>query len=139
MTALRPGPPEGAEASAEIVVGEGDLASSFTPGPGDSFPKVFATARMVALMEVAAARVLQPYLSPAEASVGVVVATTHTAATPPGARVRAHARYLGREGKFYAFEVRAEDDSGEIGRGTHSRAIIETARLETSADKRVSG
>ena len=132
----RPELQPGASATAEQVVLERDLASAFTPAPSDAFPRVLATARMVALMEVAAARVLQPLLAAGEMSVGVTVETTHTAATPQGATVRAHARYLGREGKFYAFEVWAEDDSGEIGRGRHSRAIVEQARLEASAAKR---
>ena len=69
-------------------------------------------------------------------SVGVTVEATHTAATPPGATVRAHARYVGRDRKFHVFEVWAEDESGDIGRGTHSRAIVERARLEASAAKR---
>ena len=87
-------------------------------------------------MEIAASRVLQPFCAPGEMSVGVTVETTHTAATPPGSTVRAHARYLGRDGKFYAFEVWAEDEKGEIGRGKHSRAIVERARLEASAARR---
>ena len=118
---------------------DGDLASAFTPGPGDSFPRVFATARMVALMEIAAARILQPFLAEGDASVGVDVQTTHTAATSPGARVRAHARYIGPEGKFHAFEVSAEDEAGEIGRGIHRRAIVQGARLEASAARRRTG
>jgi fluoroacetyl-CoA thioesterase len=122
--------------TAEHVVGEGDLASAFTPAPSDAFPRVFATARMIALMEVAAARALEPLLADGERSVGVIVETTHTAATPPGARVRGHARYLARDGKFYNFEVWAEDEAGEIGRGRHSRAIVEEKRLEASAAKR---
>ena len=140
MSGERPPEPQpGATATAEITVSESDLASAFTPGAGDSFPRVLATARMVALMEIAAARVLQPFLAEGDASVGVDVQTTHTAATPPGARVRAHARYLGREGKFHAFEVRAEDESGEIGRGTHRRAVVQGARLEGSAARRRGG
>lgn len=139
MSEGRREPQPGATATAEMTVEEKDLASAFTPGPGDSFPRVFATARMVALMEIAAARVLQPFLAEGDASVGVDVQTTHTAATPPGAHVRAHARYLGREGKLHAFEVRAEDEAGEIGRGTHRRAIVQGVRLEGSASRRRSG
>jgi fluoroacetyl-CoA thioesterase len=132
----RPEPSPGTTAAVERVVEDGDLASAFTPGPGDGFPRVLATARMVALMEVAAARVLAPFHGPDEKSVGVSLETTHTAATAPGTTVRAHARYVGRDGKFYAFEVWAEDEAGEIGRGKHSRAIVEGARLEASAGKR---
>ena len=134
MTPLEPQP--GALATVERIVAEGDLASAFTPASTDAFPRVLATARMIALMEIAAARVLQPFLAQGEMSVGVTVETTHTAATPHGATVRAHARYVGRDRKFHVFEVWAEDGSGEIGRGTHSRAIVERARLEASAAKR---
>ncbi len=73
-------------ATAELVVGPQDLASSISSETGDEFPAVFATATMVALMEIAAARVLQPLLGPGELSVGVTVDISHTAPTPPGAQ-----------------------------------------------------
>lgn len=124
------------EGSAEIVVGESDLASSLSSELQDSFPPVFATARMVALMETAAARALRPILHQGELSVGVSVEITHSAATPRGVKVKATARYLGREGKLFKFEVFAEDGGGEIGRGTHKRAIISAERLVSGALKR---
>ena len=91
---------------------------------------------MVALMEIASSRILRPYLQPGELSVGVTVDVTHTAATPLGVKAIATARYLGREGKLFLFEVTAEDRGGEIGRGTHKRAIISTDRLLAGAGKR---
>jgi fluoroacetyl-CoA thioesterase len=127
------------EGSAEMVVGVVDLASSLSANTTDDFPKVFATARMVALMEVAAARVLQPLLEDGELSVGVTVDITHSAPTPLGARVTATARYLGREGKLYLFEVLAADEGGEIGRGRHKRAIVNSERLKAGANKRMLG
>src|SRR4029077_15419538 len=60
--ASRPEPEIDATASAELGVTDADLASAFRPGPEDTFPPVFATARMVALMEVAASRLLAPFL-----------------------------------------------------------------------------
>lgn len=126
----------GATATAELVVGPQDLASSISNEHGDAFPAVLATARMVALMEMAAARVMQEQLGPGELSVGVTVDIIHTAPTPPGVRVIASARYLGREGKLFVFEISAEDEGGEIGRGSHKRAIVETERLERTAAKR---
>jgi len=123
-------------AEASWIVTESDLASRLSDGHAGSFPDVFSTARMVALMELAAARVLLPVLEPGELSVGVLVSITHTAATPVGARVRATARYLGREGKHHAFEVVAFDEAGEIGRGSHQRAIIDETRLVNGARKR---
>jgi len=123
--------------TAELVVGPQDLASSISSETGDQFPAVLATARMVALMEVAASRVLLPLLGPGELSVGVTVDITHTAPTPPGAQVTSTARYAGRDGKLFVFEVSASDPGGEIGRGWHKRAIVTSERLQSGAARRV--
>src|SRR5919109_2490582 len=127
-----------ATGTAAHVVGPEDLASALPIDMQDEFPPVFATARMVALMEIAGARVLQPLLGPGELSVGVTVDITHTAPTPPGAVVTATARYAGREGKLFLFEVSASDPGGEIGRGWHKRAIVTSERLQNAAAKRIS-
>jgi fluoroacetyl-CoA thioesterase len=97
---------------------------------------VFATSRMIALMEVAAARVLKPHQQDGQLSVGVSVDVIHTAATPLGGRVTATAKLTGREGKLFVFEVTAADDAGEVGRGTHKRAIISAERLLAGAAQR---
>lgn len=131
-----PEPEIDATATAELIVGPDDLASSISSAGGDEFPAVLATARMIALMETAAARVLQPLLGPGELSVGVTVDITHTAPTPPGVFVTANASYTGREGKLFVFEISAHDQGGEIGRGSHKRAIVETERLVRAAAKR---
>jgi len=93
-------PTENATATASLVVSESDLASSLALSPPDAFPRVFATARMVALMEIASARVLQPYLTTGQLSVGVNVDVTHTAATPLGAEVTATSTYVGRKESY---------------------------------------
>src|SRR4026207_287580 len=92
--------------TATLVVGPQDLASSISSETGDEFPPVLATARLIAPMEIAAGRAVQPLLGPGELSVGVTVDISHTAPTPPGAEVTATARYAGREGKLFLFEVR---------------------------------
>ncbi len=126
------------DASASVTwrVSESDLASAIAVDQPDAFPPVLATARMIALMEVAAARVLRPLLADGELSVGVTVDVAHTAATPPDATVQTTARLIGQEGKLYVFEVKAEDDGGEIGRGTHKRAIVSAERLAGGAARR---
>ena len=123
-------------ASARLTVAPSDLANTLNLEPGDAFPPVFATSRMVGLMEVAAARVLRPHLGPGELSVGVSLDVTHTAATPPGATVTATAKFVGREGKLFLFEVSAADNAGEVGRGTHKRAVVTTERLLAGAARR---
>ena len=123
-------------AVATLVVGPQDLASSISAETDDSFPPVLATARMVALMEIAASRVLQPLCGPGELSVGVTVDISHAAPTPLGAEVTATARYAGREGKLFLFEVSCADKGGEVGRGWHKRAIVSSERLQSGAAKR---
>ena len=119
-----------------IVVGPADLASALDVDENNRYPAVFATSRMIGLMEIACAKCLLPLLLPGELSVGVTVEVTHTAATPPGATVTASARYLGPAGKKHRFEVVATDPGGEIGRGHHERAIISLDRLLQGAEKR---
>lgn len=126
----------GASGAASLVVAESDLASRLSDAHATTFPPVFATARMVALMELAAARALTPVLGPGEVSVGVSIEVTHTVATPLGSTVHALARFVGMEGKFYRFEVSAQDESGEVGRGTHQRAIVQSERLLAGAARR---
>ena len=123
-------------ASAHLIVAPSDLANTLNLEPGDAFPPVFATSRMIGLMEVAAARVLRPHLGEGEASVGVSVDVIHPAATPPGATVTAQARFVGRDRKLFLFEVSAADDAGEIGRGTHKRAVVASERLIAGAARR---
>ena len=127
----------GAAATVTYDVRETDLASALTLEPADEFPRVFATSRMVSVMELAASRVMRPLLGPGELSVGITIDVTHTAPTPLGGTVRATATFVAREGKRWVFDVVAEDDGGEIGRGRHQRAIVATERLEAAAATRV--
>ena len=126
----------GASTTATLTVEEKHLARAVAIEADDSFPPVFATAQMIALMEVAGARAMQPLLQVGELSVGVEVNVRHTAATPLGDDVRAIATFTGMQGKFYAFDVVAEDGRGEIGRGTHLRAIVSEQRLLDGISKR---
>jgi predicted thioesterase len=91
---------------------------------------------MIALMELAAARLIRPMLQDGQLSVGVSLNVKHTAATPVGCRVNAVATYLGPEGKLFRFKVEAFDDAGAIGEGEHMRAIIATERLMAGAARR---
>lgn len=125
------------------VVADTDLAPAVAAsgtggGPEHNlFPHVLGTARLISLMERAAARAMEPMLLPGELTAGVVVRVDHHAASPLGATLRMTARYLGPEGKFHRFEVVAHDDAGEIFRGVHSRAIVEAQRLEKGAGRRL--
>ena len=127
----------GETAEAAFVAGDADMASALSVSPEDSFPEVFATSRMVALMELAAARLMKRIVGPQQLSVGVGVYIKHLAATPNNTRVSAVATFLGMEGKLYKFKVEAFDPAGKIGDGEHTRAIIDAERLVTGAQKRI--
>jgi len=135
----RPELEPGATATVSYLVRDNDAASTFTLDAADRFPRVFATSRMVSVMEVAAARVMRPLLGDGELSVGIAIDVSHTAPTPVGGTVRATATFLAREGKRYVFEVVAADDGGEIGRGRHARAVVVSERLEAAAGARKAG
>ena len=126
----------GAEFEFSYLVREDDTAAALSAITGEAYPRVFSTTRCIALLELAAGKLLVPLLKPGELSVGVVVEVTHSAATPVGATVTARARFTGLAGKLYAFEVVALDRSGEIMRGVHKRAIVNDARLQQAARAR---
>ena len=122
----------------EYVVQEKDLASLLPLVEGDGFPPVLATYRMVALMEIAAARLMIPLLKDGEFSVGVNVNVTHTAPTLPGATIKVKATFTQMDGKLFGFEVEISDETGSAGKGTHTRAIINNEKLLIGAAKRAS-
>ncbi|MGB0866748.1 MAG: thioesterase family protein [Granulosicoccaceae bacterium] len=123
--------------SYDYTVETADLATAVAFDKRDCFPEVLATARMIALMEIAAARLMESLLKPGELSVGVAVDVVHQAATPAGEAVTVTATYKGLTGKLHSFEVQVADAGGVVGKGVHTRAIINGKRLITSAQKRV--
>ena len=126
----------GASGIATRVVQESDLASKLAAEPGDSFPATLSTTRLVAMVELAASRALRPILEKGEASVGIALSLQHLAPTPQGTSLRARARFTGRDGEAYAFEVLVEDEGGEIGRAEHRRIVVEAAKWVDTARRR---
>jgi predicted thioesterase len=127
----------GQSAEASLTVQPSDTAETLSLSGEDAFPAVFATSRMIALMEIAAARLMRPLLREGQLSVGVSIDVAHSAATPVGCGVRALATYEGQEGKLHRFKVEAFDEAGPIGSGVHLRAIVSTERLMTDARRRI--
>ena len=122
----------------DYIVEEKDLASLLPLEENDAFPAVMATYRMIALMEIAAARLMIPLLKEDELSVGVNLNVTHTAPTLVGNKIKVKATFLQMEGKLYSFEVEISDDKGSAGKGTHTRAIVNNEKLLIGAAKRAS-
>jgi predicted thioesterase len=66
----------------------------------------------------------------------VRVEVSHIAPTPVSGLVVTRARFTGKEGRLYWFDVWSEDGGGTIGKGRHARAIVEEARLLAAAEAR---
>ena len=97
---------------------------------------VYATPCMVALMEGAACEAIQDALSDTQTTVGTELNIQHISATPVGLEVRAEAEVIAVEGKVITFQVKAFDEAGEIGNGTHKRVIVNTQKfLEKAYNK----
>jgi len=109
----------------ETVVCESNTAAAV----GSGLVPVFATPFMIALMEGAAVNAVLPCLAEDEGTVGTHLNVSHTAATPIGMKVWAEATVTAVEGKKLSYDVVAYDETGEIGRGTHERAVIKPAKF----------
>ncbi|HEY0547210.1 MAG TPA: hotdog domain-containing protein [Pyrinomonadaceae bacterium] len=93
-------------------------------------PEVYGTPMMIYLMELAAARAIQPFLPDGWVSVGAVVNIKHLAATPIGFTVTARAEVVSVTDALVTFKVEAHDGVDKIGEGTHVRASVELKRFE---------
>lgn len=104
---------------------------------GSGSVEVFATPMMVALMEKAAAALVQPHLPEGYTTVGVEIQTSHIAATPVGDTVKAEAVLTETDGKSFTFTVKAYDGAGVIGEGTHKRVRVNSERFLQKANEKL--
>jgi fluoroacetyl-CoA thioesterase len=116
----------GSSGQAMVVVGDQNLATAV----GSGNVAVFASPMMIALMEAACVDCVERQLPPGYLTLGMYFDISHSAPTPRGATVTATAALQSIEGRKLAFAVSANDDSGPIGAGTHTRMIVDRARFE---------
>lgn len=101
---------------------------------GSGMLPVFATPSMIALIEKAAAESVASLLEPGMTTVGTKLDIAHTAATPIGMTVRAESELSEIDGRRLVFTVRAFDEAGEIGSGTHERFIVNAEKFLAKAN-----
>lgn len=108
---------------------------------GSGLVAVFATPMMIANIEGTAAESVAPYLEEGKTTVGTQVNVSHVAATPEGMEVRIETELtaIAPNGKILTFAVKAFDEAGLIGEGTHERAIVDKARFEQKAQDKQNG
>ncbi len=91
---------------------------------------VYATPKMVSDVEYACRDYLLQHLDPGEDSVGTQVVIDHLAATPIGlqASIRIEIAEIDRRKIKFAFSV--SDPVEEVGRGTHTRFVVDGAKTK---------
>ena len=111
---------KGIKNSVKIIVTDNDTARS--AGSGDL--EVFSTPKMIALMEEASYKCIEPHLDEGASSVGTMMNVKHLSATPVGMEVTAECEVCEVDGRRVVFSVKAYDEKGLIGEGIHERFIV---------------
>jgi len=122
---MEPNPALGTEGQKQIVVTAEKTATAYGSGTLD----VFATPAMIALMEQTAMESVSHLLPEGFITVGTEVSVKHFKATLPGKVVICNSKLLLAEGSKLVFEVSASDESGSIGKGTHTRYIVDKQKF----------
>lgn len=90
---------------------------------------VLATPIMIALMEEASLTSVRPYLEEGEDTVGTNLNVTHVSATPVGMEIYAESEVIELDRRRILYNVRAYDEAGLIGEGTHERFVINAEKF----------
>lgn len=123
----------GLHSETRITVSEAETATQMSSGSVE----VYATPALVALMESAAVKALEGYLSPGQTTVGGQIDVRHLAATPVGMRVRARAELTEVDGHKLTFHIQAWDEVEKIGEASHTRFIVNAEKfIEHVTNKR---
>lgn len=118
---IKDGLEAGLKNTKQIVVTEALTAAESVPG----LPPVFSTPMLVDLMETTCYEIVEPFLEEGLTTVGAAVDIAHSAATPVGFTVTCEAELVEVKGRKLVFEVSAKDDKEEVGKGRHTRFIID--------------
>lgn len=99
-------------------------------------PDVFASTRMIGLIERTCTELMAEHLSPGQTSVGTGFCLSHEAPTPIGMRVTVTVSLAEIDRRRCVFDVEARDEVERIGVGRHERFVIDRASfLERIAAK----
>ncbi|MFA7305126.1 MAG: thioesterase family protein [Hyphomicrobium sp.] len=115
----------GSIGTASALVVEQRLA----PAIGSGSAPVFASPMLIAVMEAAAVDCIEAQLPDGHQSLGVHLDVAHASPTPLGFTVTATATLKSTDGRKLTFDVVASDGIDQIGSGSHTRVVVDTARF----------
>lgn len=104
---------------------------------GSGIVNVYATPMMIALMENTTCECLNSFLDEGETSVGVMMNTTHDAATPAGMKVSVTAEITAVDRKKVSFSIIAKDEKDVIGKASHDRFVVVKEKFEAKAQSKL--
>ena len=106
---------------------------------GSGALEVFGTPFLLGLMENAALQYMKPFLPEGKSTVGTMATLVHSAPSPVGIEVTVEVTVtdISANGKIVDFSMEAFDEVGEIGTGTHQRAIIDIERFLARCDAKL--
>jgi len=116
---------KGIEKELEIIITPKDTAKAY----GSGEVEVFASPAMISLMEKTALLLVKPLLNKGQNTVGTEVCVKHMKASALGQRVQSYAILTEIKEKKLLFQVEAYDENGLIGKGTHTRYIIDEEKF----------
>ena len=111
-----------------VTVETKDTVGAMVPG----MPPVAATPYLVAIAEMACARLVQDTLEPGQITVGTRVVIDHLGASKVGAVLVLKTALVGREKNRLRFSVQIEDGDRVIAKVEHERAAVSLERIMKS-------
>ena len=123
---------EGITGHQETIVTVENTAKTMKSGTLD----VFATPAMIALMEQTAYESVAGELEEGYGTVGTMLNVKHISATPLGMKVTCESTLTKIDGRALTFEVKAFDERGLIGEGTHERFLVQNEKFQAKANNK---
>ncbi len=104
---------------------------------GSGSLKVYASPAMMLMVERAAVTLLMGNLDGNMTSVGTGLFIEHIAPSPIGSEISCQVTLSKIDRKELTFEVEVRDELEPIGKGTHTRFIVDGERFQTKADNKL--
>jgi len=123
----------GIKGKMELTVSTEDTAAVLKSGN----LQVFATPRMIALIEETAWKSVAEELEEGCATVGTELNVKHLAATPVGMQVTCETELVEVDGRRLVFNIAVYDEAGKIGEGTHERFVIFAEKFQAKANAKL--
>lgn len=111
-----------------VTVETKDTVGAMVPG----MPMVAATPYLVAIAEMACARLIQDLLEPGQITVGTRVVIDHLGASKVGAELLLKTALVNREKNRFRFSVEIEDGPRTVAKVEHERAAVSLERIMKS-------